>query len=61
MHAKSLQEMDKYGEQKGEFPESLHMYNLGIKDRQLQDTTMKTVKYLETMKDQINKIVQSTA
>lgn len=54
MHAKSLQEMDKVGDLKGEFPASLHMYNLGIKDQQLQDTTMKTVKYLDTMKDQIN-------
>lgn len=33
MHAKSVQEMEKIGEVKGEFPASLHMYNLGIKDR----------------------------
>ena len=43
------------------FPNSLCMYNIGIKSHKIQNTTVETVKHLNNMQDELNDIVQSTA
>jgi hypothetical protein len=44
-----------------EFPESLSLYNIGIKDRKIQHSTMESVKYLDNMKNELNDIIVANA
>ena len=37
------------------------MYNMGIKDRKLQSSTLQTIKYLDSMKDELTNILVSNA
>ena len=44
-----------------DFPTSLSMFNLGIKSRKVQSSTLQSVKYLEGMKEEINSIMATNA
>lgn len=49
------------GEVGKEFPASLNLFNLGIRDQKVQRTTLHSVKFLNSLKDEIGQIVASTA
>lgn len=44
-----------------DFATSLMMYNLGIKDRKLQSSTLQTVQYLDNMRQELGDILVTNA
>lgn len=44
-----------------DFATAIQMYNLGIKDRKLQTSTLQTIKYLDHMKEELTDILVANA
>lgn len=44
-----------------DFPTSLSMYNMGIKNRKVQESTLESVKYLDQMKQELNQLIVAGA